>query len=232
MSCNRDDGVGFADHVDIRNKLCWSPGCARRALYGILEGDAGARSCQRHRKAGERTLGSPSRRCMGTDCSRVATFGSPAFSPGEGSSKPLWCVKHKNAGDVDMRNRQCEAQMTGWDVERHQAASFRCPHRASFGNPAEGLLRFCSAHRGRWDSNLNNKKRCQMEDCQRTPSFCNPETRRPQFCGRHRPEGFVHSSALGSTVTINSHQWVPDHLWHKSSLSHPRDGDVRLAELG
>lgn len=211
--------VHSADHVDMRNKLCWSPGCTRRALFG--NSGAEARSCQRHREAGEKTVRSSSRRCMAANCSKIATFGSLPCEAGAMAGKPLWCAEHKTASDVDIRNRQCEAQMVGWDVDRHQEARFRCPHRASFGNPAEGLLRFCSVHRGCWDTNLNNKKRCQMPDCQLTPSFCNPATRRALFCGRHRPEGFVHSSALGSTATINSHQWVPDHLWHRASLPPP-----------
>ena len=161
-------------------------------------------------------MGNSSRHCAAANCSRVATFGSPAGSAEGGGGKALWCAEHKRTADIDMRNRQCEAQMTAWDVERHCTVTFRCHNRASFGNPAEGLLRFCSAHRGRWDCNLNNKKRCYMQDCHLTPSFCDPATGRPQFCRRHRPEGFVHSTALGPATT-SATQWIPDHLWHSST---------------
>ena len=179
------------DFVDVHNRRCWSPGCWRRALYGTQGTGSGAHACHEHRAPAEALLGAASARCVVANCSRVATFGA-----GHAGGKPLRCAHHRDAGDVDVRNRRCEAEMTGWDVQQHRPATWRCPQRASFGNPGEGRRRFCSLHRRRYDANLNNKRTCAARGCSLSPSFCDPATRRAHFCGRHRPPGFVHTSML------------------------------------
>ena len=167
----------------------------------------------------EALLGAASRRCA--DCSSVATFGPPDAYNGRDGSK-LRCAKHRRAGDIDLRNRRCEAEMTGWDMQHERPATFSCPHRASFGNPAEGLRRFCSLHKGKLDTNLNLKKTCSAEGCYLTPSFCDPSTRRAQYCSRHRPEGFVHRSMLPvSKDSANVRHWTTrrpsDFSWENSA---------------
>lgn len=200
----------------MRNRLCWSPSCARRAMYGVADTGAVSRSCQEHRQVGEEPMVTSSRRCGTVNCSTLASFGPPPPSSGHTESRPLWCAKHKDTGDVDLRNHLCEAQMTGWDVQKHRAASLRCPNRASFGNPAEGLRRFCSLHRGKWDENFNkqnsNKKTCASRGCRA------PSTGELQFCSRHRPDDIPLTSMLHPKIG-NSYSWVPDHLWHSRTAS-------------
>jgi len=208
----------------MQNRMCWSPGCARRALYGLAGNRTGLQSCNKHRQGHEKLLVSSRRICSAINCSTLASFGALSPSSDHAGGKPCAsrCAKHKDVGDVDLRNRHCEAQMNGWDVQNQRAASLRCPNRASFGNPAEGLRRFCSLHRGKWDENFNNKKTCASLGCSRVPSFCDPATRKATFCVSHRPHDFCHTSglhSLNSNLKIsNSFSWVPDHLWHRGNL--------------
>ncbi len=205
----------------MHNRRCWSPGCWRRALYGTKGTESGAHACHEHRAPAEALLGAASAMCVVANCNRVATFG--AAGAGHAGGKPLRCAHHRDAGDVDVRNRRCEAEMTGWDVQQHRPATWRCPQRASFGNPAEGLRRFCSLHRRRLDANLNNKRTCAAGGCSLSPSFCDPATRRAQFCGRHRPPGFLHTSMLppkaGPEDRKVSAPQEPDVLWFCSATA-------------
>ena len=106
------------------------------------------------------------------------------------------CGQHRAVGDKDMRNRQCEAVMHGWNMQVERAATFACPNRASFGNAAEGRVRFCSLHKRLDDVNLNIKRKCSAQGCCRYPSFCGPASHHPTFCAQHRPDGFVHATNL------------------------------------
>ena len=100
------------DHTDVRNRRCWSPGCGRRALYGV-GGTArlGAHSCHRHRRPDEKVLGGAKRLCSDANCSRVATFGAPGQATALRGSRELRCAQHRDVGDVDLRNRLCAAVM-------------------------------------------------------------------------------------------------------------------------
>jgi len=219
--------VAPADFIDVRNRRCRSPGCWRRARYGTPGAGDGVHSCQEHRAPEDTRLGAVSGMCVVTNCSRAATFGAPGAGARHAGGKPLRCAHHRDASDVDVRNRRCEAEMTGWDLQEHRPATLRCPQRATFGNPAEGCRRFCSQHRRRWDTNLNNKKTCAAAGgCSRTPSFCDPATRRAQYCGRHRPAGFVHTSMLhkkggakaANADAVSAHR-EPDSLWFRSATA-------------
>ena len=67
-----------------------------------------------------------------------------------------------------------------------EPARFPCAKRASFGAKNEGIKRFCAAHKRPDDVNLNNKKTCGAPTCVTYPSFCDPGSRKAEYCARHR----------------------------------------------
>ena len=119
--------------------------------------------------------------------------------------------KRSEAIEAPLRQLADEGGITGWRGEIYpvkpdwhatplmqveRAATFACPNRASFGNAAEGRVRFCSLHKRLDDVNLNIKRKCSAQGCCRYPSFCGPASRHPTFCAQHRPDGFVHATNL------------------------------------
>ena len=118
--------------------------------------------------------------CVVDSCERRATHGELGFAP-------IVCSQHRRSGFVDRRHKRCQfLQSTGQGTRDNPArealhgAAARdgrapvsdkvCQRQPSFGDPEEGVARFCAQHREPWHVDVRSR-RCQAPGCGRTASF-------------------------------------------------------------
>ena len=124
-------------------------------------------------------LGMQPMHCLSEEgCQKRANYGSAVHK------LPLFCKPHSRAGDVDLRNRRCQAPDG-------------CTKRPSFGNASEGKSArplFCVTHKQAWHTDLVTS-RCRETLCAKRASFALPADAgarsRPTYCAQHKKHGMV-----------------------------------------
>jgi hypothetical protein len=156
-----------AQHVDVRSPLCAQPGCPKHPVFGAPGGGA-PMFCKLHRRE-DFTADCMNRQCGFVEgCRRQASYGdlgckAPAFcrahkAPAHVNIRKAWCIgatgcriqpsfgprggvalycaAHRVPGHVNLVSRLCQ----------HPDG---CPRIPSFGEEADGIVKFCGAHRAR-----------------------------------------------------------------------------------
>ena len=124
------------------------------------------------------------RRCTYADCEHRRVYGPPPRMDGN-RSRPLFCYRHKNEGDVDLVHKRC----------MHIEGCRKNPH---FGSPGDRIPRFCQTHKEDGHVDVKNRK-CSWTGwgdgaaCRRNPSYGYVVRGLlvPSMCSRHRTSGMV-----------------------------------------
>jgi len=171
------------DEVDVVCRKCNFPGCARRALFGppkFVDGFKGLNPdgnnanrkliviperCSFHRKVGD--TNSPKKICQYKGCYQYATQGNRNWNGGA----RRYCAQHKPMDFHDINSKRCKFPLG-------------CDRLANYGNPLEGLPRFCGAHRSWGDVHLK-KRICNHCKCWSTAVFSIRSVPAKYFCKKH-----------------------------------------------
>ena len=162
--CKRHRTLG---QVDVRSPLCARPGCPKHPIFGPRAGGA-AMFCKTHRQKDYATD------CINRQCAFVEGCRLQASYAESGSQVPLYCRRHKGAAHVNIRKAWCIGAPTCRTQPsfgpRGGAALYCAAHRVaghvnlvsrlcqhpdgctripSFGEEADGIVKFCAAHRDR-----------------------------------------------------------------------------------
>jgi len=213
-----------ADEVDVVCRKCSSPGCARRALFGqpkymddfktMSSGNRNVNSkfiviperCGFHRKKGD--MGSPKKFCQVPGCYQYATQGSRSWNNGA----RVFCAKHKPIDFHDLNSKRCKFPLG-------------CDRLANYGNPAEGLARFCASHRSWGDVHLK-RRICNHYKCWSTAAFSTRSIPVKHFCKKHwRPKGHFVRQLDGNPVVLQGAPVLP-----RPNTPEPRPSTHPLSE--
>ena len=153
--------------VNVHASLCDWPGCVTQPKYGA-PGQSATR-CFDHK---ETMVDVTSRRCHVAGCAAV----QPAYgAPGEKHGSH--CLKHKTPTMVLLKHGGCKYSQL-------------CMRQPGYAEPDEARATMCSDHKSKTMISTKGKK-CQTPKCKHNAEFGKTELNRPQFCGIHKPDGYV-----------------------------------------
>jgi hypothetical protein len=113
--------------------------------------------------------------------SRLCAFaGCPAVQPkygAPGAKRGTHCAKHKEPTMVLLKYFGC----------KHGK---ECTRKPFYAEPDEARATMCSDHKSPTMTSVQIKK-CQEPKCRESAEYGKTEFNRPQFCGAHKPEGYV-----------------------------------------
>ena len=158
-----------ATMVNVLNKLCDFPMCGTQPIYGA-PGQKQATRCVVHKDETMVNVTSPL--CDFPGCTSVhPAYGIP------GQKRGSRCLKHKEPTMEDVLHKGC----------KH---SKECTRLAVYSEPDQSQRTMCCVHRSPTMISRKNKK-CQAAKCKRDAEYGKDEFHRAQFCGTHKPEGYV-----------------------------------------
>lgn len=102
-------------------------------------------------------------------CFKQATFGCVG-------GPPRFCVTHKAADMIDVRNRRCEYA--------------GCTKRPTYGVEGQKVARFCKAHREAHMVDVVNN-RCEHHGCMKQAICAFPGQKRGRFCTAHKLDDMI-----------------------------------------
>ena len=177
-------------HIDLRNPYCHrnppapcpSDVPSSRAVARLSVRACACRSP--HPLTSLRATLMMGRRCTYADCEHRRVYGPPPRMDGN-RSRPLFCYRHKNEGDVDLVHKRC----------MHIEGCRKNPH---FGSPGDRIPRFCQTHKEDGHVDVKNRK-CSWTGwgdgaaCRKNPSYGYVVRGLlvPSMCSRHRTSGMV-----------------------------------------
>jgi hypothetical protein len=123
-----------------------------------------AKWCAAHRPADAVDTRKREHICCIKECLLRATHG-------EVGRPPTVCAAHRMPGYVDQRHKRCQYVANSQaDTRASGVGGVRCRRQPSYGDPSDGVARFCARHRG--SSHVDVRSRvCQEHGCRRVASF-------------------------------------------------------------
>jgi len=151
--------------------------------------------------------------CSTEGCHALATHGQR----GQATSV---CALHRGVGFIDRRHKRCQYAPDAPDEHATETPNASCTRQPSYGDPGEGVARFCAHHRGPLHVDVRSRL-CGAADCFLTASFGKPPVtlhrdtslarmgdgelavprrgqRAPLFCKQHKLPGHINLKTIGS----------------------------------
>ncbi len=192
--------------INVRSQECAHPGCRTQPKYNE-PGQKGGLFCAKHKA--KTMVNVYSRLCDFPTCGTVPTYGAP----GQSATR---CFDHKAENMVDVKSHMCAfagcpavqpaygapGAKRGTHCRKHKEPKmvplkyFGCKHGKDcmrmpiYAEPGEARATMCCVHRSPTMISVWNKK-CQSAECKHKAEFGKTEFSRAQFCGDHKPEGYV-----------------------------------------